>query len=156
MFRNGQQFGSDLKALDIQRNRDHALASYNEYRGFCGLGKAHTFEDFLDVMTQEVRLTQTFFVIIIFFKSVKKLTTLYESPEDVDLTVGGSLEAHVPGTLAGPTFLCILTEQFYRTRVGDRFWFENQHNGFTLGLLKFNFFIYSIKLCNYSSIKRNS
>jgi peroxidase len=46
------------------------------------------------------------------------------SHEDVDLTVGGSLEQHVNGALAGPTFLCILTEQFYRTRVGDRFFFE--------------------------------
>ncbi|XP_015832935.2 peroxidase [Tribolium castaneum] len=120
LFRDGQQFGSDLKAIDIQRNRDHGLASYNEYRGFCGLPRAHSFEDFLDVMTQD---------------NVKKLATLYESPDDVDLTVGGSLEAHVPGTLSGPTFLCILTEQFYRTRVGDRFWFENQHNGFTLAQL---------------------
>lgn len=42
----------------------------------------------------------------------------------MDLTVGGSLEAHVNGALAGPTFLCILTEQFYRTRVGDRYFFE--------------------------------
>lgn len=60
---------------------------------------------------------------------------MYESPEDVDLTVGGSLEKIVPGTLAGPTFLCILTEQFYRSRVGDRFWFENGHHGspFTIG-----------------------
>lgn len=56
---------------------------------------------------------------------MERLATLYEHPDDVDLTVGGSLEAIVPGTLAGPTFLCILTEQFYRTRVGDRFWFEN-------------------------------
>ncbi|XP_068909964.1 peroxidase [Tenebrio molitor] len=116
LFRNGQPFGSDLKAFDVQRNRDHGLASYNDYRVFCGLPKALTFEDFLDVITQE---------------NVKKLATLFESPEDVDLTVGGSLEAHVPGTLSGPTFLCILTEQFYRTRVGDRFWFENKHNGFT-------------------------
>lgn len=46
------------------------------------------------------------------------------SHEDVDLTVGASLESHVAGALAGPTFLCILTEQFYRTRVGDRYWFE--------------------------------
>jgi peroxidase len=41
------------------------------------------------------------------------------------LTVGASLEAHVSGALAGPTFLCILTEQFYRTRVGDRFFYSH-------------------------------
>lgn len=35
------------------------------------------------------------------------------------------MESHVNGALAGPTFLCILTEQFFRTRVGDRFFFEN-------------------------------
>lgn len=40
------------------------------------------------------------------------------------MTVGGSLESHVAGALSGPTFLCILTEQFYRTRVGDRYFFE--------------------------------
>lgn len=55
---------------------------------------------------------------------MENLKTLYTSPEDVDLTVGGSLESHVAGALAGPTFLCILTEQFYRTRVGDRFFYE--------------------------------
>lgn len=65
---------------------------------------------------------------------MQKLAGLYETPDDVDLTVGGSLENLVPGTLAGPTFLCILTEQFYRTRAGDRFWYENgnPHTGFTL------------------------
>ena len=61
------------------------------------------------------------------------MKSLYVSPEDVDLTVGGSLEAHVAGALAGPTFLCILTEQFYRTRVGDRFFYErgDKEIGFT-------------------------
>lgn len=49
---------------------------------------------------------------------------MYLSHEDVELTVGASLESHVAGALAGPTFLCILTEQFYRTRVGDRYFFE--------------------------------
>lgn len=50
---------------------------------------------------------------------------MYASPQDVDLVVGGSLERNVPGAMAGPTFLCILTEQFYRTRVGDRYFYEN-------------------------------
>lgn len=52
------------------------------------------------------------------------MRSLYASHEDVDLTVGASIEAHVAGALAGPTFLCILTEQFFRTRVGDRFFYE--------------------------------
>lgn len=39
--------------------------------------------------------------------------------------MGGSLEKFVDGTLVGPSFLRIITEQFYRSRVGDRFWFEN-------------------------------
>lgn len=109
LFRRNRTFGGDLKTLDIQRNRDHGLASYNDYREFCGLRRAERWEDFYDLISPQ---------------SVRNLQTLYSSFEDVDLTVGGSLEAHVEGTLAGPTFLCILTEQFYRTRVGDRFFFE--------------------------------
>ncbi|XP_065171043.1 LOW QUALITY PROTEIN: peroxidase-like [Atheta coriaria] len=122
LFRGNAPFGTDLKALDVQRNRDHGLASYNDMRQFCGLPKAHTFDDFSDVISKD---------------NVAKLSQLYGSPDDVDLTVGGSLEAHVPGTLAGPTFLCILTEQFFRTRAGDRFWYEHSEhvNGFTPGQL---------------------
>lgn len=61
-------------------------------------------------------------------KDVDNLKSLYVSHEDVDLTVGASIESHVAGALAGPTFLCILTEQFYRTRVGDRFFYEHGDN----------------------------
>lgn len=63
---------------------------------------------------------------------MQRLAATYEDVDDIDLTVGGSLEKLVPGTLAGPTFLCILTEQFYRTRVGDRFFYENHENGLTV------------------------
>lgn len=61
------------------------------------------------------------------------MKSLYASHEDVEVTVGASLESHVAGALAGPTFLCILTEQFYRTRVGDRHFFEHgeEKTGFT-------------------------
>lgn len=113
-------FGSDLRSLDIQRNRDHGLASYNDMREFCGLRRAHSWEGYGDLISPPI---------------LEKLKSLYPSHEDVDLTVGASLEAHVAGTLAGPTFLCILTEQFYRTRVGDRFFFENgdKLTGFTPG-----------------------
>ncbi|XP_033333210.2 peroxidase [Megalopta genalis] len=109
LFRNGQPLGSDLRAIDIQRNRDHGLASYNQFREYCGLPRAKDFADFTDYISPS---------------NVEKLSELYASPDDVELTVGGSLETHVPGTLTGPTFLCILTRQFYRTRVGDRYWYE--------------------------------
>ncbi|XP_058980010.1 peroxidase [Musca domestica] len=118
LFRRNMPFGSDLRAIDIQRNRDHGLASYNDFRQFCGLRRAQSWEDYTDLIDRAI---------------VEKLKTLYPSHEDVEITVGGSLESHVAGALAGPTFLCILTEQFYRTRVGDRFFFENgeKYVGFT-------------------------
>ncbi|XP_046682531.1 peroxidase-like [Homalodisca vitripennis] len=118
LFRNGKPFGRDLRATDIQRGRDHGLGSYNDYREFCGLPRAKTWKEFSDYITPE---------------NIEKLALLYASPDDVDLTVGGSVEAHAEDSLAGPTFLCLLLEQFYRTRVSDRFFFErgDPHTGFT-------------------------
>ncbi|XP_017489483.1 PREDICTED: peroxidase [Rhagoletis zephyria] len=118
LLRRNMPFGGDLRAIDIQRNRDHGLASYNDLREFCGLKRASSWEDYGDLIELNI---------------IEKMKSLYASHEDVDLTVGGAVEAHITGALAGPTFLCILTEQFYRTRVGDRFWYENADplTGFT-------------------------
>nr|XP_050848620.1 peroxidase-like [Vespula vulgaris]XP_050848621.1 peroxidase-like [Vespula vulgaris]XP_050848622.1 peroxidase-like [Vespula vulgaris]XP_050848623.1 peroxidase-like [Vespula vulgaris] len=110
LFKGNKPLGEDLRAIDIQRNRDHGLASYNDFREYCNLGRAKEWNDFSDYIS---------------YDNIQKLASLYAHPDDVDLTVGGSLEEHVPGTLSGPTFLSILLEQFYRTRVGDRFWYES-------------------------------
>lgn len=122
------RLGNDLRATDIHRARDHGLATYNDFREFCGLRRARNWADFSDFISAQ---------------SIEKLSQLYETPDDVDLAVGGSLENNVDGALTGPTFLCILIEQFHRTRVGDRFWYEssNPDTGFTRGLLSFKFFI---------------
>ncbi|XP_035725197.1 peroxidase-like [Vespa mandarinia] len=109
LFKGNKPLGEDLRAIDIHRNRDHGLASYNDFREYFNLGRAKDWNDFSDNISHD---------------NIQKLASLYAHPDDVDLTVGGSLETHVPGTLSGPTFLRILIEQFYRTRVGDRYWYE--------------------------------
>lgn len=50
----------------------------------------------------------------------------YRSVEDVDLFPAGLAEQAVPGALLGPTFSCILAQQFSSLKKGDRFWFENR------------------------------
>lgn len=62
LFRRGRPFGSDLRAIDIQRNRDHGLASYNDFREFCGLRRAHEWEDFLDLIAAKVRTHKLYLV----------------------------------------------------------------------------------------------
>lgn len=109
-------FGIDLKAFDIQRGRDHGLATYNDYRVLAGLKRAYSWEDYLDVIS---------------LSDIARLKKNYASHEDCELSVCGALENHIPGSITGPTFTHIVTEQFYRYRVGDRYFFENEQNNFS-------------------------
>lgn len=82
------------------------LPGYNSWRGLCSLSVAETFDDFkTEIVDGDIR---------------DKLRELYKHPSNVDLWVGGLLEELVPGSLLGPTFACIIAEQFRRTRAGDR------------------------------------
>lgn len=56
---------------------------------------------------------------------MKRLSYLYKHVDDLDLTVA-FLETHVKDALFGPTLRCIVGEQFYRSRVGDRYFFEHK------------------------------
>ncbi|XP_037896424.1 peroxidase [Glossina fuscipes] len=117
-----EDFGSDLKALDIQRGRDFGVRSYNDFREYCGLARASTWSDF----GKEISL-----------KKISILRRLYNSVDDVDLSVGGSLETHAAEAIFGPTFQCIVGKQFLKTRKADRFFFEhdNSFGGFNQGQL---------------------
>lgn len=54
LFEGRIPYGADLKAIDIQRNRDHGLASYNDVRYYCGLKKAQVWSDYLDAIPLKV------------------------------------------------------------------------------------------------------
>jgi len=55
---------------------------------------------------------------------VRKLKSVYSSVDDVDLFVGGFMELARGDAIVGPTFKCILGDQFARLKLGDRFFYD--------------------------------
>jgi len=109
----------DLTALNIQRSRDHGVPGYNRYRGLCestqnGFRAVRSIAD----LARDGRISRD---------AVSRLKKIYRDVDDIDLFVGGILEFFGPhdDALLGPTFLCIIGDQFRRLKEGDRFWFEN-------------------------------
>ena len=98
-----------MVSLNLWRGRDHGMQGFNDYRAVCGLPRAVKFDQLLDTMPKEV---------------VPKLASLYASVDDVDLYIGGLVERHLPGSLLGPVFSCIIADQFARLKQGDRFFYE--------------------------------
>ncbi|CAG0892997.1 unnamed protein product [Cyprideis torosa] len=117
LFRGNEPFGLDLAALDIQRGRDHGIPPWNELRKLCGLSPVDTWTDVAQHMGT---------------KYVDLLRSVYSHPHDIDFWVGGTLEEErLGGALVGPSFMCIIGEQFFRKQRGDRFYYEYQSAGFT-------------------------
>ncbi len=67
--------------------------------------------------------------------TLKHFTSIYDSPDDIDLWTAGVSERPLTGSMVGPVFGCIIGESFRDLRAGDRFWHENpnQPSSFTLG-----------------------
>lgn len=103
--------GADMATINIQRGRDHGVRPYNEYRRLCQLQPVTSFSQWPEVTERAVR---------------ERVAQLYRTPDDLDLYVGGVLEEPIDGSLVGPTFACIIAEQFVRLRDGDRFYFESE------------------------------
>ncbi|XP_028652751.2 peroxidasin isoform X1 [Erpetoichthys calabaricus] len=111
LFSMAHAVALDLAAMNIQRGRDHGIPPYNDYRVFCNLSSAHTFDDLKnEIKNSTIR---------------QKLERLYGSPLNIDLFPALMVEDLVPGSRLGPTLTCLLAVQFKRLRDGDRFWYEN-------------------------------
>lgn len=94
----------------VCRGRDHGLPSYNEYRDLCRLGKARDFADLAPIIHP---------------RKISALSSIYASVDDIDLFIGGIHETPKNGAVVGPTFACIIGDQFVRSKKGDRFFHDN-------------------------------
>ncbi len=101
--------GFDLASLNIQRGRDHALSSFNDSREALGLRRIESFDD--PIWKGDFG---------------EKLAQVYDSPDDVDLWVGGLAEKETGDSIVGETFTLIMKDQYERLRDGDRFWYESK------------------------------
>lgn len=97
------------------------MPGYVKYREACGGKPAKSFDDLADTIRLEDR---------------NRLKQIYNGKvEDLDLFPAGIVEIPVEGSTFGFTFTCILTQQFRRSRRGDRFWHERE-SAFTLAQLE--------------------
>ncbi|XP_023246916.1 peroxidasin homolog [Copidosoma floridanum] len=102
----------DLSSLLIHAGRDHGLPSYIKFVEYCSNGRVK-FENFTSLTS------------IMEPKDVELLENIYSRVEYIDLLLGGILEIPNEGAAVGPTFGCLLREQFIKLRNSDRFWYEN-------------------------------
>ena len=103
-----EEEGIDLIAINLQRSRDHALASYNDIRERFGVPRARTFADVTsDRETQE------------------RLAYAYATPDEIEAWIGLMAEDRLPGASIGRTMFAVWTAEFTRLRDGDQFFFLN-------------------------------
>ena len=109
LFEGEETLGMDLVALNIQRGRDHGLATYNDARAATGQRRAASWDDLRGDMPDD---------------AISALRAVYGHVDDVDLFIGGVLERPLPHVLLGKTFGRLVGDQFIRLRQGDNFFYD--------------------------------
>jgi len=104
------------------------------FRKFCELGTSRTWSELTDLISPE--------------RVHSLIHAKYKRASDVDLYTAGNMEviSHgvslslttfslskepVVGSILGPTFHCLVREQFQRLKDGDRFFYSHEESGFT-------------------------
>ncbi|XP_063812062.1 myeloperoxidase-like [Pseudophryne corroboree] len=111
LFKLVKRIGFDLTSLNMQRGREHGLPGYNSWRRFCGLSAPRNVQELATVLNNR--------------QLAEKLISLYGTPENIDVWVGGVSEPLVPNGRTGKLLSCLIGNQFRRARDGDRFYYEN-------------------------------
>lgn len=99
-----------LGAANIQRARDHGIPGYGEYRVMAGHPLSKSWDDLFGIFLPE---------------TIAVLQSLYTFPADIDLWVGLIAEIPEPNQLLGKTQSWLVGKNFYNSKFGDRFYFEN-------------------------------
>ena len=98
----------DLYALNVQRAKDHGIDYYNSIRKSYGL---HEVSKFQQITSNP--------------KTLEKLKSVYETPNDCDPWVCILSEDSLEGAVVGQLGAAIIGTTFQKIRDGDRFWYEN-------------------------------
>lgn len=121
---NENEPGTDLLSIDLTRGRDHGLPPYvnflSELKGGVPVTK---FKHLAPYISEE---------------NIARLSSTYESVEDIDLLVGSILETPMDGWLMGPTAQGMFYSQFRRLKAADPYFYTNPDspNPFTKQQLK--------------------
>ncbi|XP_072402759.1 salivary peroxidase/catechol oxidase isoform X2 [Diabrotica undecimpunctata] len=101
--------GLDLVSLNVQRGRDHGLPGYTKWRKLCGLKVPKDFNDLEDYVDPN---------------ALHNMEAIYNDVDDIDLYTGALSEKPLEDSILGPTITCLILDQFFRLKHGDRFWYE--------------------------------
>lgn len=85
----------------------HLFLGYNQWRKFCGLSQPRNLSELAAVMNSRAM--------------ADKLLSLYKTPDNIDVWLGGVAEPFVPRGRVGPLFACLISTQFQKIRQGDRY-----------------------------------
>jgi dual oxidase len=98
----------DLPTINVMRGRELGLPSYNDARQGFGLPRVVNWSDAFDA------------------KASARLSSIYSSPNKVDLFAGGICErAATEQGQTGPLITAVILQQIQDVRDADRFWYEN-------------------------------
>uniref|UniRef100_A0A8C5LQI4 Eosinophil peroxidase n=1 Tax=Leptobrachium leishanense TaxID=445787 RepID=A0A8C5LQI4_9ANUR len=111
LFELFKRRGLDLPSLNLQRGREHGLPGYNAWRRFCGLPAPRNLNELANVLNNR--------------ELAQKFINLYGTPENIDIWVGGVAEPLVRNGRIGQVLSCLIGNQFFRARNGDRYYYES-------------------------------